>query len=446
MTTFIIAKLKTLSLTILAFTILFATINFTFKVSTVNNFTLGVSAPIDENGLGGWVPDSKIPFDHAYQYLVGGVNTNSGWQNWSSNGNFPLEYAKKASAQNIAPVFTYYQILQSNGDCNNCEEAHKDISNLNNKKLMKAYYDDFMILMQKLGSVTFAKNPIVQIEPDLSGFAQQATNDKTKCFGFCTGSWGNPDILKAEVESTGNKDLAGLPNNYNGYNLALLKLRDKYAPNVKLAITVSPWASGKDIASDKSNLNEWALGWSVGNFTRNSEKNDTKLNISKYDYIFTDVADRDAGFYQYIYGDDSRWWDTQNKLFPNFNRWENYINMINQLNNKPIIVWQIPIGNQLMRSQNNTWGHFQDNKLQYFLDHINELKSNGITGLLFGSGNAGSTYHYDNNYNGKTNPDQVCNSTGNSSGSKICSQYWANESDDDGGYLRSKSKEFYGLK
>ncbi len=446
MTTFINTKLKALTLVILAFLMLFSSMTFSLKVATANNFTIGVSAPIDDNGLAKWIPDSKIPFDQAYQYLVGGVNNNSGWQSWSPNSNFPLDYAKKASAQNIAPVFTYYQLLQSNGNCNSCGESQKDISNLNNKDLMIKYYEDFTVLMKKLGSVSFTKTPIVQIEPDLSGFVQQATNDSTKCYGFCTGSWGYPDILKTVVASTGNKDLNGIPNNYNGFNLALLKLRDKYAPNVKLAITVSPWASGKDIASDKTKLNEWSLGWKVGNFTRNSEKNNTKLNISKYDYIFTDVADRDAGFYQNIYGDDSKWWDTNNQLFPNFNRWENYINMINQMNNKPIIVWQIPIGNQLMRSENNTWGHFQDNKLQYFFDHINELKASGITGLLFGSGNAGSTYHYDNNYDGKTNPDQICNSNEISVGPQICSQHWANESDDDGGYLRSKAKEFYGVK
>jgi hypothetical protein len=439
------SKIKIILISIFCLSLLFtSTPSKTFAAQS--GFTLGASAPPDNNGLDKWIPESKIPFDHTYQYLVGGVNTNTGWQTWNSNSNFPLDYAKKASNLNIIPVFTYYQLFQSNGNCNSCDEAQKDLSNINNNDLMKKYYDDFTVLMKKLGPNSFGKDAIVHIEPDLSGFAQQATNDRAKCFGFCTDSWGSPKNLKAVVSDSGNADLKNLPNNYNGFNLALLKLRDIYAPNVKLAIHISTWASGRDIASDKSSINEWALGWKAGDFARNSEKNETGSSISKYDYIFSDVADRDAGFYDKVYGDNSKWWDTKNRLFPNFNRWENYINMINQINGKPIIIWQIPLGNQVSRTQNNTWGHYQDNKAQYFFEHISELQNNGISGLLFGSGNAGSTYHYDNNYNGVTNPNPICNADGNSSGASSCTYSVATESDDDGGYFRSQSKIFYGIK
>jgi hypothetical protein len=438
-------KIKIILISIFCLLFLF-TATFSKTFAAQSRFTLGVSAPPDNDGLNKWIPESKIPFDHAYQYLVGGVNTNTGWQSWGANSNFPLDYANKSAALGITPVFTYYQLLQSNGNCNSCDEAQKDLSNINNKDLMKKYYEDFTILMKKLGTNNFGKNSIVHIEPDLSGFAQQATNSQSKCFGFCIDSWGGPKSLKASVSDTGNADLKNLPNNYNGYNLALLKLRDIHAPNVKLAIHVSNWASGKDISSDKSSINEWSLGWKVGDFARNSEKNETGESITKYDYIFNDVADRDAGFYDKVYGDNSKWWDTKNKLFPNFSRWENYINMINQINNKPIIIWQIPLGNQVARAENNSWGHYQDNKLQYFFEHIPELQNNGITGLLFGSGNAGSTYHYDNNKNGATNPSPICNTDGNSDKVSICTSLLSTDNDDDGGYFRSKSKIFYGMR
>jgi hypothetical protein len=438
-------KTKIILIIFFCFSLLFIT-SFSKITAVQSKFTLGVSAPPDNYGLNKWIPESKIPFDQVYQYLVGGVNTNTGWQSWSSNSNFPLDYAKKASALNITPVFTYYQIFQSSGNCDSCGEAQKDLSNLNNKDLMKKYYEDFTVLMKKLGPNNFGKNSIVHIEPDLSGFAQQATNDKAKCFGFCNDSWGSPKSLKTVVSETGNSDLKNLPNDYNGFNLALLKLRDIYAPNVKLAIHVSSWATGKDISSDKSTINEWSLGWKAGDFTKKSEKNETGMNISKYDYIFSDVADRDAGYYDKVLGDKSKWWDTKNKLFPNFERWQNYIDMINQINGKPIIIWQIPLGNQVSRSENNTSGHYQDNKLQYFFEHIPELQNSGIRGLLFGSGNAGSTYHYDNNDDGITNPSPICNIDGDSSGTSICNNLLSTESDDDGGYFRSKSKLFYGIK
>src|SRR5215813_11008324 len=38
------------------------------------HFAIGLGAANDANGIGGWMPDSKIPWDYAYQYLAGGVN------------------------------------------------------------------------------------------------------------------------------------------------------------------------------------------------------------------------------------------------------------------------------------------------------------------------------------------------------------------------------------
>jgi hypothetical protein len=31
-------------------------------------------------GIYGWMPNSTIAWDYSYQYLSGGVNTNSGWE------------------------------------------------------------------------------------------------------------------------------------------------------------------------------------------------------------------------------------------------------------------------------------------------------------------------------------------------------------------------------
>ena len=93
------------------------------------------------------MPTSTIPWDYAYQYLSGGVNTNSGWETWNSSGQFPLSYAQGAAAHNYIPVFPYYELLQSSGTCGSCGENQKDISNLNNAGLMNAYYANFALLM-----------------------------------------------------------------------------------------------------------------------------------------------------------------------------------------------------------------------------------------------------------------------------------------------------------
>src|SRR6266511_4977579 len=45
----------------------------------------------------GWMPQSNVPWDYAYQYLAGGVNTGGGWRTWNEKAQFPLWYAKGAA-------------------------------------------------------------------------------------------------------------------------------------------------------------------------------------------------------------------------------------------------------------------------------------------------------------------------------------------------------------
>src|SRR5262245_3197483 len=44
---------------------------------------IGLAAGPSDDGIYGWMPDSGIPFDYAYQYLAGGVNTGNSWRYWN---------------------------------------------------------------------------------------------------------------------------------------------------------------------------------------------------------------------------------------------------------------------------------------------------------------------------------------------------------------------------
>jgi hypothetical protein len=66
------------------------------------------------------MPDSGIPFDYAYQYLAGGVNTGNSWRYWNEDAQFPLWYAQGASDNGYIPFFSYYMMLQSKGSCATC--------------------------------------------------------------------------------------------------------------------------------------------------------------------------------------------------------------------------------------------------------------------------------------------------------------------------------------
>ncbi len=389
------------------------------------------------------MPDSGIPWDYAYQYLTGGVNTNSGWETWNSDGQFALSYARSAGAHGYLPVFSYYELQASSGSCSGCGEIQKDLSNLNNPATMAAYYQNFARLMQQLGPSVYGKPAIVHVEPDLSGFAQQAVANTTGCYGYCSGQGADPSYLKASVASSGYGPVAGLPNTYTGFNWALLHLRDLYAPNVLLAVHVSDWATGVDISSDaRSGVDASGLGQQAGSFAARSGITGVPNGSSTYDLIFNDVSDRDAGYYKSVLGNASVWWDRLNNGFPNFHRWESYVSAVSSAAGRSVMVWQIPEGNQYFDSENNTTGHYQDNRAEYFFGHIDELAQSNVIGLLFGSGHGGSTVHFDGMKDGVTNPAALCTSDGLSSG-QICASHLSSTADDDGGYIRMAAQRYY---
>ena len=389
-----------------------------------------------------WMPQSGIPWDFRFQYLSGGVNTGSGWETWNSDGTFALNYATESAQHGYIPMFPYYELLQSNGNCGACGEGQKDVTNLNTPGLMQAYYANFALLMKRLGPGThdgiagYGKTALINIEPDFSGgyAIQAANNTKGACFGFCSGQGNDPGVLKASVASSGYADVAAYPNTYVGFTQALAHLRDLYAPNVLLGYDVSPWATGDDIGLDTSTTTSGAaLGQQVGTFLS---------KLGPHELLFNDPLDRDAGQYKYVYG-QNRFWDRLNVTFPNFMRWEEYLQgAITVDGNKPLYLWQVPLGNQYFDTVNNTDGHYQDNRAEYIFDHVPELIQTGIVGAMFMPGNAGNSTYNDARADGVTNPGSFCTTDGLSSG-QICNDHTSTVADDDGGFVRMSAQQYY---
>ena len=165
---------------------------------------------------------------------------------------------------------------------------------------------------------------------------------------------------------------------------------------------------------------------------------------SKYDLRFNDVSNADSQYKILVqHAGKNAWWDRDNVTFPNFQRWEQYVNAIVSTTNHKVIVWQIPVGNQRMRTMNNSAGHYQDNRVEYFGTHTLELVSVGVIALLFGAGLDGDTVQWDGKKDGVTNPAAICSTNGSSSGTKICSSKVSTVSDDDGGLLRHGAANYY---
>src|SRR5260370_7039501 len=86
----------------------------------------------------------------------------------------------------------------------------------------------------------------------------------------------------------------------------------------------------------------------------------------------------------------------------------------------------------------NTDGHYQEDRAEYFLAHPNQLSAAGIVAVLFGKANAGQTNYWDEKGDGITNPAPV-----SSWQCSLCNNHASTVADDDGGFLRMAVGAYY---
>lgn len=324
-----------------------------------------------------WMTGSGVPWDARYQYLT------TDWTQWNSpSGQFALNYMRSSRDHGYLPVLTFYQLVP----LSNYDEGAGLLATLRNSTTMTAYYNEFRLLMNKARE--FGGTVIVHVEPDVWGHLEQR----------------NETALARSLAQN------------------LVTIRNQLAPNVLLAYHQSPWGSGPDVAlSSNTSVDVDAAARRDASFYNG-------LGVN-FDLIFSEVSDRDAGYYQVVRGTSARWWSSAN-----FARFRQYLTTLRASTGKPIVIWQIPIGNTIYRTMDNTNGHYRDSRVQTWLTQqgIGDLRSAGVIGLLFGPGAGDQTHNTDNRHDGITNPAGVGGSTAVSS-----------VSDDDGGLLRERGAAYY---
>jgi hypothetical protein len=326
------------------------------------------------------------PFGFRYQYLAGGVNTGQGWSTWNPNGSFVTRYEQESWAAGVIPVFTYYMLLQSKpagGD-----EATVDLAHLRDPTVMRAYWADVRLFFKRAHS---AKTVVLHVEPDLWGYLEQA----------------NAVALASSFAHE------------------FVQLRNELAPNVVLAYHMSGWGTKHDIVYEKP------PAATVRAYAAKSAAFYRALH-AHFDIAFEDFSDRDAGFYAVQQGNPKTWFKPAD-----FARHLLYAKTFVQLAGVRMVAWQIPLGNTVMRAMNNTWDHFQDNRVQWLLGpgsraHLQAYAAAGFAGFLFGRGADGATCACDAAKDGVTNPAPI---NGNTRPSV--------SADDDGGYFKQQAAAYY---
>jgi hypothetical protein len=325
------------------------------------------------------------PFGFRYQYLAGGVNTGQGWSTWNPNGSFVTRYDAESWAAGEIPVFSYYMLLQSKpagGD-----EAEVDLAHLREPTLMRAYWADVRLFLQRARGT---KTVVLHVEPDLWGYLEQA----------------NAVTLASSLARE------------------FVRLRDELAPNVLLAYHMSGWGTKHDIVyEDPPDETVRAYAAQSAAFYRALHAN--------FDVAFEDFSDRDAGFYAAQQGNSKTWFTPAD-----FARHLLFAKTFVRLAGVRMVGWQIPLGNTVMRAMDNTWDHYQDNRVQWLLGpgsraRLRAYAAAGFVGFLFGRGADGATCACDAASDGVTNPAPIGANTEQSV-----------SADDDGGYFKRQSAAY----
>jgi len=289
---------------------------------------------------------AHVRLDARYQYLTGGVNTGKGWATWNPNGSFAALYVRESIAQHMIPVLTYYQMLDSRPSVGK-DELERDVSNLSDRATMRAYWADYGLLLRRVAPAAGRHLTVIQIEPDLWGFLEQA-HATTLARSFAR---------------------------------HLIAVRDRLAPHVLLAWHLSVWGTDEDPTYSKPSLAH------MDELAATSAAFYESLH-AHFDLVFNDVTNRDAGFYEALEGNPNTAWGPED-----FRRHDAYIAGFTRRTDTPVVLWQLPLGNTTLT---NTFGRYRDNRLQWWFEdptgqHLKATREAGVIGMLFGGGAPGTT-------------------------------------------------------
>ena len=231
---------------------------------------------------------------------------------------------------------------------------------MNDAAFMERYLSDFRFLVDQIGTATV----FLHIEPDFWGYAEQANQD--------------PHQIKAAV--TAYSGCATYENSIAGFGRCMIDIAHKNAPNARIGLHGSGWATKTDVLANKnSSFDVAGEAKKLGAFL-------TACGAGASDFVVVDASDRDAAWYD-TQGRNT-WWDATNATLPNFHQAFTWASALAESVGKPIIWWQLPVGNSMLANKPQAW---KDNRVEYFMSHLDEVaRAHGVA-VAFGAGDGNQT-------------------------------------------------------
>jgi hypothetical protein len=335
---------------------------------------------------------AAAPYDLRYQYLAGPLPDGTGpcascasgctaagqscangaggcgwWGCWQydqlSPGQFAVDFVAAARGRGQIPMITYYLVLQASGVLEGTPEATQAAAD---PVFMARYLADWRFLLQRIGSETV----FLHLEPDFWGYAQHASLEAGR----------DPSAMPAAVASANPEDCGGCADTLAGLGHCLVGMVRKYAPNARVGLHASGWGTRVDVLMNASaSFDVPAEARKLGTFLR-------AVGAAAGDYVVADMSDRDAGYYQSLNRDT--WWDAANTTLPDFHQAFAWAAAVAETVGRPVLWWQIPVGNL---AQGDTSNHWRDNRVDYLMAHPAEVAAAHGVGLAFGAGAADQT-------------------------------------------------------
>lgn len=329
---------------------------------------------------------TSAPFDVQYLYLASGLTDANTictsctsncsaqgtscagggcfwWGCWQDLSRAPGDYVRgfvaRARTRSQLPFISYYQQWLGSG----LNEGAQQLTALNDVNFMRRYLNDWRYALQQVGS----ERALLHIEPDLWGYLQFNSN-------------GDPRSVPAQVATANATDCASFENNAAGMGRCMIAMARKYAPNAKVGLHASPWATRTDVYLNTN------ASFDVAGEARKVAEFLLRLGAADTDFVVVEASDRDAGWYQ-ARGQNT-WWDATNATRPNFHQAFAWARAISEHLNKPNFWWQLPVGNERLSNSGRSW---RDNRVDYFFSHTAELAAAHSVGFAFGAGHDETT-------------------------------------------------------
>lgn len=370
--------------------------------------------------------------DVRYIYLNGGPEY--GWRTWSDqDGGRLISYLEESQKLGILPYFVWYNIPDGG------ESYYTNLQHIQSQTYMESYYEDLRFALDLIQQYS-PDDPVgFVLEPDFLGYLMQQSGKRPDGIAAVVSAAYTSGVLNVDEDPVFENTVSGLVQSIN-YTI------QKYAPNVEFGWQFNLWASpGVTVNIPSTGLMHLTdtMGIEAGRAAIVAETEQIAnyyidAGVLSYgaDFIAIDKYGLDAAAQPGAAANpaDSTW-------FWNADHWNNYLLFSKTLHtktNKPVILWQIPVGhinssqtlnpydnNSLFPDLGNTFTKYEDSAPTFFLgdtfvtsgdrfdyfstnegldpkimatanaitweSHMEEAADAGIVAILFGAGVGEST-------------------------------------------------------